>query len=285
MEKIGLGILITVVIAVLTVGVALALPTLPDKAKMASPAINDEGNLVAPPAFVTPFPPQLSESELTKIVFIRYAPGFQKEKTCDYDGVCEPEIGEKWQYCADCSKPGGGEEEPITVCYDFLAGSKPSWNWVENYVYNDENLKVPSSDAVTTWEAPVSGDIFGVGSYDTTGYDWGVYDYTNSITYGNYDDTGMCPTSEPCVIAVTAIWFRGKNIYEYDIMFDTDFFPGTGDIDLPTVTLHEFGHGAGLDDLYDEVCSDNVMYGYYTGVKTTLGPGDIAGIQKLYGGF
>lgn len=283
MKKIGLGILIALVTGVFTVGVALALPEVPgiEKAKEKSPAIDEvTRDVVAPPPSVTPFP-QLSESELTKIVFIRYAPG--KEPVCDNDGICEPR--ENWKNCSnDCAKGGEEEPPPETTCYGFLAGSKPKWNWVEDFVYSDENLAAPSFNAVITWEAPVSGDIFGAGSYDT-GYDWGVYDYTNSVNYGDYDDTGMCPTAEPCVIGVTAIWFRAKNIYEYDIMFDTDFFPGN--FDLPTVTLHEFGHAAGLDDLYDVACVDNAMYGYLSEgeVKTTLSSGDVTGIQTLYGGF
>ncbi len=64
-------------------------------------------------------------------------------------------------------------------------------------------------------------------------------------------------------------------------MFDTDYFPGS--IDLDTVVLHEFGHGAGLADLYESVCRDEVMYGYYKGEKTELQEGDIAGIKILYG--
>lgn len=256
---ITLGLLVALI---LSVGVVLALPTI------ASPAI-DENKVKAPPEFVA----QLPESKLTKIVFIRYAPGFQKDKPCDYNGICDPE--EKG-WCSDCKK--GEEEPPTTACYDFLAGSKPRWNWVEDYYSN--SLLGPSASAVSTWESvPNTRDIFGEGLLGS--YAWGVYDYMNSISYGNYDDTGMCPTSEPCVIAVTAIWYRGKNIYEYDIMFDTDFFPGS--FDLPTVTLHEFGHGAGLGDLYDVVCKAEVMYGYYEGEKPALGSGDITGIQKLYG--
>ena len=243
MRKIGLGILFAVVLITLTVGVASALPA------------NKGREVKAPP--------------LTKIVFIRYAPGFKQEKPCNNDGVCN---SDEKGWCSDCKS--GGEEAPTTACYDFLAGSKPRWNWVENYVYDDESLAIPSFDAVTTWEAPVSGDIFGVGDY-VTGYNWGAYDYTNSISFGDYND--------PNVIAVTAIWFRGKNIYEYDIMFDTDYFPGDGSVNLATVVLHEFGHGAGLGDLYDTVCVSEVMYGIYDEVDLDLGPDDITGIRELYG--
>lgn len=216
-----------------------------------------------PPEFVVNLP----ESKLTKVVFIRYASSFQKDKPCDYDGVCDPD---ERGWCSDCK--GGGEEPPEepTACYDFISGAKPKWNWVEDYYYSTADLGDSSVSAVTTWESATSGDIFGSGVAES--YKWGVYDYINSISYGDYSD--------PNVIGVTAIWFRGKNIYEYDIMFDTDFFPG--DYDLPTVTLHEFGHAAGLGDLYDSVCMDEVMYGIYEGIKTDLRAGDISGIQKLY---
>lgn len=282
MKKIGLGILVAGVAAVLVVSVAYALPTNRgiDRAKGRSPVIDeDTREVVAPPT--VPVFPQLPESELTKIVFIRYAPGFQKEKFCNDNEVCEPELGEKWQFCSDCPKPGGEEEEPTTACYDFLAGSKPRWNWIEGYYYSISELGTASTWATGVWKGATSATIFGDGVSGT--YPWGEYNYYNSISYGDYDDTGLCPSAEPCVIAVTAIWFRGKNIYEYDIMFDTNFFPNLGEPDLDTVALHEFGHGAGLNDLYDSVCSGNVMYGYYEGEKTSLADGDIAGIQRLYG--
>ena len=65
-------------------------------------------------------------------------------------------------------------------------------------------------------------------------------------------------------------------------MYDIDYFPGKG-YDLDTVVLHELGHAAGLNDLYTSECVDEVMYGYYTGVQTSLNTGDLAGITKLYG--
>ena len=249
MRKKIIGILIIGILVILVASIAYALPS--------------KRGLKAPPEFVANLP----ESKLTKIVFIRYAPGFQKDKPCDYDGVCDPD--EKG-WCADCK--GNGEEPPTTVCYNFLSGSKPRWNWVENYYYSEAKLGTTSAWATATWDAATSATIFGDGLAGN--YPWGKYDYYNSISYGDYPESG--------VIAVTAIWFRGKNIYEYDIMFDIDYLPDGG-VDLETVTLHEFGHGAGLNDLYNVACEDNVMYGYYTGIKTALGSGDIAGIQTLYG--
>jgi len=219
------------------------------------------------------FVPQLTEDKLTKIVFIRYAPG--KDPVCDNDGVCEPR--ENWKSCPnDCPKG----EEPIpepepSGCYGFLSGSMPKWNWVEDYYYSTNDLREASKWATSMWDAETSATIFGNSLPGAS--QWGKYDYKNSIVYGDYGN--------PDVIAVTAIWYRGKNIYEYDIMFDVDYFPasGPGKYDLDTVALHEFGHAAGLGDLYNVECADEVMYGYYKGEKHDLRAGDIAGITALYG--
>lgn len=259
MKKLGFGILIAVVGVILVGSVASALPT-----NLGTERAGD----VSPALATVPFP-QLSESELTKIVFIRYAPGL--EPFCNGNSVCDPK--ENWKSCpSDCTKGGGEEEPPVVACYDFLAGSKPHWNWVEDYYYSGGTLGNSSAAAVSTWEGATSGEIFGNGISGTG--PWGEYDLKNSIVFGDYPEEG--------VIGVTAVWYLGKNIYEYDILFDTDYFPGGG-IDLDTVVLHEFGHGAGLDDLYDTVCTTEVMYGIYDGVDLNLGPGDTTGIQILYG--
>jgi hypothetical protein len=192
------------------------------------------------------FVPQLTEDQLTKVVLIHYAPGFEK--------------------------PAKGSTA-TAGCYKFLAGSRPKWNWVEGYAYSTADLGAVSSQATLKWDAATSKQIFGTGVSGS--YPWGVYDYKNSISYGNYQQAG--------VIAVTAYWYKGQNLYEYDIMFDTDYFPGDGSVDLSSVALHEFGHAAGLGDLYSTTCSKEVMYGYYNGVDATLGNGDKAGIYALYG--
>ncbi|HEX2295965.1 MAG TPA: matrixin family metalloprotease [Actinomycetota bacterium] len=55
--------------------------------------------------------------------------------------------------------------------------------------------------------------------------------------------------------------------------------PPTG-IDLPTVALHELGHGLGLAHSNEPSA---VMYAYYGGPRRELTQDDIAGIQSIYG--
>jgi len=313
MRRVIIGLIAAAIIAALTFGIAFALPPpLPDtegidRAQEVGPAI--EGGQVVPPSAYGPFN-QPPESKLNKIIFIRYAPGKKppaaSSKICG-DGICAP--GETCKKCPQDCCPPTPEPTPVptptdtpvptpeptpaptpeptpvptptptptpaTTCYGFLSGAQPRWQWVENYVYTTGDLALITKWADDSWGNLTSAQIFGYGGRGNL--PWGVYDGYNTITFGDYDD--------PNVVAVTAIWYLGSFIYEYDIEFDYDYFPNGQEsaYDLETVALHEFGHAAGLADLYNSSCIDNVMYGYYGGVKTTFGSGDIKGIQILYG--
>jgi hypothetical protein len=205
------------------------------------------------------FPPGLQ-----KVVFIHYKKGYGKPP---------------WA--------GGGEKPKDTACYDFIAKSKPRWQWTEDYYYvegaglDKDFVGKVLTISTETWDSQVTFNIFGNGYYEY--HPWGVYDGYNAINFGDYEEEG--------VIAVTAVWFQGKTIYEYDVLFDTDYAWGdattdSGVMDLQNIATHELGHAAGLGDLYDVVCSDETMYGYSEYGETkkrTLEDGDITGIHKLYG--
>jgi hypothetical protein len=183
------------------------------------------------------------------------------------------------------SEARGSKPPKTDTCYK-LAG----WKWsgpVTYTVASDESLYTAIQKADSEWESHTSEDLFNT---PATGiYPWGVRDYTNSVSYGNYKTEG--------VIAVTVTWYnqRTKTAVESDILFDTGFTWGdaTDDptdpqevMDLQNIATHEIGHTLGLSDLYTSSCSSVTMYGYsWEGdvTKRTLESPDIIGLQKLYG--
>jgi len=221
--------------------------------------------------------PDIPEKELEKIVFIHYKK--PAKHPCNNDGVCD---ADEKPSCADCKNGSGSKKE--SSCYKFI-GRNVKWRWTEDFVVSTSLSPNQSTidTSANTWDEQVPFDIFAdisrVGDYP-----WGVYDYNNSISFGDYPEEN--------VIAVTAIWWSPplKAIVEYDIMFDTDFAWGDAIIDatlmdLQNIATHEFGHGAGMDDLYDGACIDETMYGYSNYGETKkrdLHTGDITGIKELY---
>jgi len=142
----------------------------------------------------------------------------------------------------------------------------------------------------TEWDSHTSTDLFdtyttGAGTWDDT-----TRDGRNEMVFENYADSN--------VIAVTITWGifggppSGREIVEFDILFNTDYTWGDADVsgtavmDLQNIATHEIGHGLGLADLYDSSDSLETMYGYGAygeTLKRDLYDGDIAGIQSLYG--
>lgn len=139
--------------------------------------------------------------------------------------------------------------------------------------------------AVDTWDAATTVQFKGT---ITTSSGTGTVkqDNHNIITFGNYPQSG--------VIAVTYAWVDRANykLKEFDIMLDTDFTWGDAAssaalvMDVQNILTHELGHGFNLSDLYAVSKSALTMYGYSTEgdvEKRTLEPGDVAGIQAIYG--
>jgi hypothetical protein len=115
------------------------------------------------------------------------------------------------------------------------------------------------------------------------------------------NDVSFAALGDPKIIAVTSVWFyrSTKAIVEADIQMNDALpweiyaygtgadVPGATAFDVRNIATHEIGHVCGLGDLYRGTgVSVLTMYGYGREGevrKDTLEPGDIAGLQKLYG--
>lgn len=104
-------------------------------------------------------------------------------------------------------------------------------------------------------------------------------------------------------LSLTAFWTDLSekdgyySIIESDIVYNLDFkwtddekqAENTGKLDLQSVALHELGHTIGLGDLYNLNDGDERKLDYaqvmnlYDGPQRTLGNGDLAGAQEMYG--
>lgn len=113
------------------------------------------------------------------------------------------------------------------------------------------------------------------------------FDGTNLIAWGNVPSGA---------IGVTYVWYfvATGQLAEADMIFNRrlrwSWSNTSGDCvllhnyDVQNIATHEFGHVAGLDDLYDPLDKDLTMYGF--GAlgelkKNTLGPGDTLGANAV----
>ncbi len=193
----------------------------------------------------------------------------------------------------DFAKTPGTAPKPPT-CYKFLTPTKIRWTTLPvSYKINPTNpqglaesfISSTVFNSAETWDAATAKELMSDAYAIDSTASYGVQDYKNAITFGNYPTAG--------VIAVTTVWYNPatKATVEFDVMFDTDYVWGdaTADVtkmDLQNIATHELGHGVGLGDVYDSVCSAVTMYGYSDYgeiIKRTLETPDIIGLRTLYG--
>ncbi len=191
----------------------------------------------------------------------------------------------------DFEKPAKAKEPK---CYKFLTGSKIRWKTLPvSYVINPTNSQNLEEDFIKSaifnsteiWDANTSKELMNNYIIIDEKATYGVQDYVNAISFGDYPTEG--------VIAVTTLWYNPatREIVEFDIMFDTDWTWGDAGqnsnvMDLQNIATHEFGHAIGLGDVYNSACSEVTMYGYSEYGETrkrTLEIPDITGLQTLYG--
>jgi len=214
--------------------------------------------------------------------------GAEKSKAPDLEKI------EFIHWKKDFAKPGAAKAPRTPTCYKFLTPTKVKWTALPvNYVINPENLQgltesfVASavSNSAETWDAATGKELMNDSYTADSTATYGVQDYKNSISFGNYPIAG--------VIAVTAVWYNPatKAIVEFDVMFDTDWTWGDATVnpaimDLQNIATHELGHGVGLADVYETACNAVTMYGYSDYGETqkrTLETPDVTGLRTLYG--
>jgi len=224
--------------------------------------------------------------------------GVDKAKAPDLEKI------EFIHYKKGYGKPEAAKAPKAPTGYAFLGKyGKTYLKWTAlpvSYVINPTNPQsLPESfvdsavfNSAETWDASTSKELMN----DTYATDstaaYGVQDYKNTISFGDYPTEG--------VIAVTTVWYNPatKAIVEFDVMFDTDWtwgdlgntesppVEGATVMDLQNIATHELGHGVGLADVYDTAWSTVTMYGYSDYGETqkrTLETPDITGLQTLYG--
>lgn len=190
------------------------------------------------------------------------------------------------------AKPASPGKAPKTESCYKLMGVK--WSQLPvNYVINPTNPDGLSESFVTgavsasteTWDAVTSKELMNnIYSIDYS-VQYGIQNYQNAIVFDDYPNDN--------VIAITSVWYtpRGRQIVEFDILFNTRFDWGDGGInpavmDLQNIATHELGHAVGLNDIYSTTCAEVTMYGYSTEGETgkkTLESADITGLRKMYG--
>jgi len=211
---------------------------------------------------VSAMPKSKTNEPLDKITFIHYKDGRVKEvgRAIVGGGTCYKLLGVKWS--------------SLPVSYVINPGS-----------YEKTFVTTAISASAETWDAATSKELFNDVYKTDYSASWGIADGENAYVFGDYPDSR--------VIAVTVIWYTryGKQIVDYDVLFNTHYAWGdaTSDqslMDLQNIATHETGHGVGLNDIYSTSCSIVTMYGYSIYGETQkrdLEQPDITGLQKMYG--
>ncbi len=258
MKKFALVSLIGLLPVFIGIAVAEALVFVPAQVAPSGVAISVPDVAVNKSPALEPLEP----GTLERIVFIHYANG--KVVASAKAPSCYKLLGVKWKSLPISYVVNPGVEAMVSGA---IFTSNETWDAVTSKELFNDNY---SLDATANWD----------GDYP---------DGRNEYSMGNYPQSG--------VIAVTVIWSgipigsKGRQIIEFDVLFDTDFTWGDATVnttvmDLQNIAVHESGHGIGLGDIYSSNCSEVTMYGYSSYGETekrTLEQPDITGLQKMYG--
>ncbi|HWQ19573.1 MAG TPA: matrixin family metalloprotease, partial [Methanotrichaceae archaeon] len=189
----------------------------------------------------------------------------------------------------------------------FNSYSLGGWKWmqadpqVQLYLKADSNLQSMGLDAskvrdalaadASIWDATTSQKLFAQNNpvIIDSSKQTDTRDGYNVIAWKN---SGFSSSS---TLALTRTWYQSTlkdgsyPVIESDMSFnmaDRWSTNGDGNFDVQAAALHEMGHIIGLDDIYNkpDLSQDTCqIMNYYTGVRHSLGNGDMEGVRAMYG--
>jgi hypothetical protein len=189
--------------------------------------------------------------------------------------------------------PGGNTYSPTdnSMSNPDYALLKIHWFTTANYWVNPAGATGFTSAQIVnvvaastfTWDKETNAAVFAY--QGETSAAAGTRDSKNTVDWGTYTNG---------VIAVTMIWSRGYQILETDLRMNTIYAWSissegngvSGKMDMQSILTHEFGHWAGLKELYKNADYWLTMYGYGDYDQTwtqSLCQGDINGLIAVYG--
>lgn len=141
------------------------------------------------------------------------------------------------------------------------------------------DARVAAEAGATTWNAAGARFAFTPRGETaaTTGGCHGATDGQNTVGWGPQAGN---------ILAITCSWYTGASASEFDMELDPEWdWTLTGariQVDLQSVTVHEFGHALGLAHSADRSA---VMFGTYDfgRLKRVLAADDVAGVTAIYG--
>jgi hypothetical protein len=249
---------------------------------------------LATPAFAAPPPdgPGKGPRELGRVVFVHYGESFSPAKPGG-----KPDKGPK------------GEDKP----YSYSGVEWADWQIPVHYWINSSTGKPATVSNLDTIEGVNAGfqaweddrrsyidfEWAGLSAELTPGVDVAEPDGYNVVGWADL-------SSHPGAIAITVVWYLVGTgwIVDCDTALnnspsltwtqedigttdpDEAVITGPGyDVDIQNIMAHEGGHWLQLDDLYDQIASEQTMYGIaHDGElkKRSLESGDVAGVRKIY---
>jgi len=184
---------------------------------------------------------------------------------------------------------------PAKAHYELFTATMPGGRWSEHEVrYEINPARAPScaleaiKRAAKQW-TDVDCSCFTLTCVSQASNRWArEEDGRNVISFCNR--THETIDGRNGTLAITYTWyFPNCTIAETDIHFDSlELWNCTTNCTAPefhleTVAKHEFGHVAGLRDLYDQRYKEMIMYGYIDECEIkTLTKNDMNGVRRLY---